>query len=107
MQVNSPSAGIFQIYGLLLSAFNQIKKYTDVIYIMPDGHSSELRLSDHGAQGGEIWNYKVDEIDISVIEELPPEIQKELWSWLRPHKRSNTANRGSTIARYFLPYKSS
>ncbi|KAL0542559.1 hypothetical protein IC582_017627 [Cucumis melo] len=80
MQVNSPSA---------------------------DGHSSELRLSDHGAQGGEIWNYKVDEIDISVIEELPPEIQKELWSWLRPHKRSNTANRGSTIARYFLPYKSS
>lgn len=75
---------------------------------MPDGHTSELRLSDHGEpQGGERWNYKVDEIDISVIEELPSEIQKEIWSWLRPHKRSNTANRGSTIARYFLPSKSS
>ncbi|XP_038876373.1 DNA polymerase eta isoform X2 [Benincasa hispida] len=72
-----------------------------------DGHSSELRLSDHGEQGGERWNYKVDEIDISVIEELPPEMQKEIWSWLRPHKRSNTANRGSTLAHYFLPSKSS
>ncbi|XP_022146569.1 DNA polymerase eta [Momordica charantia] len=63
-----------------------------------DGHTSS-------EQSGERWNYKVDEIDVSVVEELPPEIQKEIWCWLRPHKRSNSMNRGSTIARYFLPAK--
>lgn len=74
---------------------------------MPDGHTSELRLSDNREVGGERWNYNVDEIDISVIDELPPEIQKEVWCWIRPRKRSNTVNRGSTISRYFLPSKSS
>ncbi|PON63508.1 hypothetical protein PanWU01x14_131720 [Parasponia andersonii] len=54
-------------------------------------------------QRREAWSYKIDEIDPSVVDELPPEIQEEVQSWLRPHKRSNLAKRGSTIAHYFMP----
>ncbi|KAK2976958.1 hypothetical protein RJ640_019371, partial [Escallonia rubra] len=39
------------------------------------------------------WSYKIDEIDPSVVNELPPEIQKEVQAWLRPHKRANTLKR--------------
>ncbi|KAK3013799.1 hypothetical protein RJ639_009013 [Escallonia herrerae] len=51
------------------------------------------------------WSYKIDEIDPSVVNELPPEIQKEVQAWLRPHKRANTLKRGSSIVHYFLPNK--
>lgn len=105
------TASILRFFKPELSSTSRNQEFAESIQdnlSSADGHTSELRLSDHGEpQGGERWNYKVDEIDISVIEELPSEIQKEIWSWLRPHKRSNTANRGSTIARYFLPSKSS
>ncbi|XP_050371649.1 DNA polymerase eta isoform X2 [Argentina anserina] len=55
------------------------------------------------AQRREAWSYNYDEIDPSVIDELPPEIQQELRAWLRPHKRHNVVKRGSSIADYFLP----
>lgn len=51
------------------------------------------------------WNYKIDEIDPTVVDELPLEIQEEVRAWLRPHKRANTVKRGSSIAHYFLPNK--
>ncbi|PWA31948.1 Y-family DNA polymerase H [Artemisia annua] len=51
------------------------------------------------------WSYKVDEIDQSVIEELPLEIQQEFRTWLRPQKRPNIMKRGSSIADYFSPTK--
>lgn len=56
-------------------------------------------------QRREAWSYNVDEIDPSVIDELPPEIQDEVRGWLRPHKRPNndTGKRGSSISHYFLP----
>lgn len=54
-------------------------------------------------QGRGVWSYNTDEIDPSVIDELPPEIQQELRAWLRPHKRQNVVKRGSSIADYFLP----
>lgn len=66
---------------------------------------------DNGSRSGqngdrrEIWSYKIDEIDHSVIEELPPEVQREVQAWLRPQKRANIARRGSSIAHYFLPSK--
>ncbi|XP_062012253.1 DNA polymerase eta isoform X1 [Rosa rugosa] len=50
-----------------------------------------------------VWSYNTDEIDPSVIDELPPEIQQEVRAWLRPHKRQNVVKRGSSIADYFLP----
>ncbi|KAK9937235.1 hypothetical protein M0R45_014038 [Rubus argutus] len=52
-----------------------------------------------------VWSYNTDEIDPSVIDELPPEIQQEVRAWLRPHKRHNVAKRGSSIADYFSPTK--
>ncbi|KAA8544714.1 hypothetical protein F0562_019439 [Nyssa sinensis] len=57
-------------------------------------------------QRRDAWSYKMDEIDPKVVNELPPEIQEELWAWLRPHKRPNIAKRGSSIAHYFSPAKS-
>ncbi|XP_010538637.1 PREDICTED: DNA polymerase eta isoform X2 [Tarenaya hassleriana] len=58
------------------------------------------------------WSYKMDEIDESVIDELPPEIQREIRTWLRPSKRAvtvtgNKSNVGSTssIASYFSPLR--
>lgn len=54
---------------------------------------------------GASWSYNVDEIDPSVIDELPPEIQQEVRALLRPHKRHNVVKRGSSIAHYFSPTK--
>ncbi|BFG28495.1 hypothetical protein CerSpe_147690 [Prunus speciosa] len=54
---------------------------------------------------GGAWSYNIDEIDPSVIDELPPEIQQEVRAWIRPQKRHNTVKRGSSIAHYFLPTK--
>ncbi|MED6217596.1 hypothetical protein PIB30_019187 [Stylosanthes scabra] len=58
-------------------------------------------------QGRQAWDYNIDEIDHSVIDELPPEIQQEFQAWLRPHKRPNVpkSKRGSSITHYFLPDK--
>ncbi|KAL2343599.1 hypothetical protein Fmac_004884 [Flemingia macrophylla] len=56
-------------------------------------------------QGRQAWSYNVDDIDPSIIDELPPEIQQEFRTWLRPHKRPNVVKRGSSITHYFLPDK--
>ncbi|KAI4371218.1 hypothetical protein MLD38_019481 [Melastoma candidum] len=47
------------------------------------------------------WKYDVDEIDHSVIDELPPEIQEEVRDWLHPRSRQVKQRKG--IAAYFLP----
>lgn len=52
------------------------------------------------------WALNVEDIDFSVVDELPLEIQREVRSWVRPSKRPNTTKRGSTIAHYFGPAKS-
>jgi len=57
-------------------------------------------------QGRQDWSYNINEIDPSIINELPPEIQQEFQIWLRPHKRPNVAKRGSSITHYFSPDKS-
>ncbi|XP_077244407.1 Y-family DNA polymerase H isoform X2 [Tasmannia lanceolata] len=62
---------------------------------------------DRVARTNEIWEYKVEEIDPNVIDELPLEIQEEVRGWFRPLKRANTVKRGSSISHYFLPAKKS
>ena len=69
------------------------------------GTNSGCSTSVHIEQQSESWRYKVDEIDPSVVNELPPEIQEEVQAWLRPHKRPNVVKKGSSIAHYFLPAK--
>ncbi|XP_024157498.1 DNA polymerase eta isoform X2 [Rosa chinensis] len=66
------------------------------------GTSSAPSSSQYEQRRG-VWSFNTDEIDPSVIDELPPEIQQEVRAWLRPHKRQNVAKRGSSIADYFLP----
>ncbi|XP_022885572.1 DNA polymerase eta isoform X3 [Olea europaea var. sylvestris] len=53
------------------------------------------------------WSYKSDEIDQITLNELPIEIQAEVRTWLRPHKRANTMKKGSSILDYFLPTRNS
>lgn len=49
------------------------------------------------------WSYKSDEIDPSVLNELPLEIQAEVRAWMQPQKRANVVKKGSSIAHYFSP----
>lgn len=50
------------------------------------------------------WSYKSDEIDPSVLNELPPEIQAEVRAWTQPQKQTNIVKKkGSSIAHYFSP----
>ncbi|XP_058072199.1 DNA polymerase eta isoform X4 [Magnolia sinica] len=53
--------------------------------------------SDRGVSRSQTWEYKVEEIDPAVIDELPLEIQAEVRGWLRPHKRPNMAKRGHKL----------
>ncbi|XP_073154527.1 DNA polymerase eta isoform X2 [Henckelia pumila] len=54
------------------------------------------------------WNYKSDEIDPVVLNELPPEIQAEVRALLlQPQNQAKTVKRGSSIVHYFLPKKNS
>ncbi|KAK4399560.1 DNA polymerase eta [Sesamum angolense] len=47
------------------------------------------------------WSYKRDEIDPTVLNELPPEIQAEVRGWLHPRKRAKTVKKGCSIVQYF------
>lgn len=67
-----------------------------------DGESSS---GTHVLEGRQSWNYRIDEIDPSIVDELPPEIQQEVRALLRPLKRPNVAKRGSSITHYFHPNK--
>ncbi|KAL9456642.1 hypothetical protein AB3S75_005795 [Citrus x aurantiifolia] len=61
--------------------------------------------SDQIQQRSESWKLRIEEIDPSVIDELPKEIQDEIQAWLRPNKRPHRVKRGFTIADYFSPSK--
>ncbi|KAJ1285464.1 hypothetical protein BS78_03G281500 [Paspalum vaginatum] len=52
------------------------------------------------------WMLNVEDIDPAVVEELPPEIQREIQGWIRPSKHPTTKRRGSTISSYFPPARS-
>ena len=73
--------------------------------------ATETELNNGGYSSGgdperrEAWNYKIDDIDPSVMDELPPEIRAEVQAWLRPQKQAKTGKRGSTIAHYFSPMR--
>ncbi|TYG69936.1 hypothetical protein ES288_D05G271600v1 [Gossypium darwinii] len=69
--------------------------------------SSYSRDEEEGRR--EAWGYNIDEIDSSVMEELPTEIQDEIKSWMQPHKRrpNNMVKRSCTISHYFSPSKKS
>ncbi|KAI7758223.1 hypothetical protein M8C21_018745 [Ambrosia artemisiifolia] len=71
------------------------------------GMESESLTESQNIRRTNSWRYNVDEIDQSVVEELPPELQEEVRTWLRPQKqvKANTEKRGSSIAHYFSPNK--
>jgi DNA polymerase eta len=56
--------------------------------------------------GSNKWTFNLQDIDPAVVEELPPEIQREIQGWVRPSKHPITKRRGSTISSYFPPARS-
>lgn len=57
------------------------------------------RISNQQMNGS--WNLNAEDIDPSVINELPPEIQQEVRGWFRSSKRPKTTKRGASIFHYF------
>ncbi|XP_039140370.1 DNA polymerase eta-like [Dioscorea cayenensis subsp. rotundata] len=51
------------------------------------------------------WHLNVEDVDPSVIDELPLEIQREVRGWLRLPKHVQATKRGSDITQYFLSAK--
>ncbi|MED6137262.1 hypothetical protein PIB30_063459 [Stylosanthes scabra] len=88
------------------STCNQIEQGAESCREEIDSNIGECSVPNM-AHGRQAWDYNIDEIDHSVIGELPPEIQQEFQAWLRPHKRPNVpkSKRGSSITHYFLPDK--
>ncbi|PKA46673.1 DNA repair protein REV1 [Apostasia shenzhenica] len=52
-------------------------------------------------QTDDSWTLNAENVDPSVIDELPMEIQQEVRGWLRSSKRINSAKGGSSIFHYF------
>ncbi|URE48849.1 impB/mucB/samB family C-terminal domain [Musa troglodytarum] len=67
-------------------------------HIDSDGHHNQTR-------NGYTWGINMENIDPSVLDELPMEIQREIQEWFHPPKRANTTRRGSSIVHYFSPVK--
>ncbi|XP_074312139.1 DNA polymerase eta isoform X3 [Silene latifolia] len=53
--------------------------------------------------GDKRWSYNVHEIDQTIIEELPPDIQEELRGWMQPLKQAkhHISGKGKSITSYF------
>ncbi|XP_021770564.1 DNA polymerase eta-like isoform X3 [Chenopodium quinoa] len=73
---------------------------------MPTCSGGNMHQNTENAVERENWSYDVDEIDPTIVEELPADIQKELRGWMRPLKQRHSAKH-SSITSYFLPSKDS
>ncbi|EOX96839.1 DNA polymerase eta, putative isoform 3 [Theobroma cacao] len=92
----------FQSRGHSLAELNEVEVAEE------NERSSCSYIRDQDERRREAWSYNIDEIDPSVIDELPTEIQDEIQAWLQPRKRpNNIVKRGSTISHYFSPTKKS
>ncbi|XP_028758622.1 DNA polymerase eta isoform X2 [Neltuma alba] len=82
------------------STCNQVESLKE-IYCEAIGTNNRGSSSTQAVEGRPSWSYRMEEIDPSVVDELPPEIQQEFRAWLRPLKRPNVVKRGSIITHYF------
>ncbi|KMZ66775.1 DNA-directed DNA polymerase [Zostera marina] len=74
------------------------------VELIEDPDCNEITSNNQPANKTESWKYNADNIDLTVIDELPLEIQNELKEWLRPYKQAKMAKKYS-IADYFSPSK--
>ncbi|WOL04955.1 DNA polymerase eta isoform X1 [Canna indica] len=93
------------------SLFSECKKYPDIKHTGGQGRSAEDMMDSddrhNQTQNGHnnSWGYNVEDIDPSILDELPIEIQREVKEWLRPPKRANLSGKGSSIIHYFSPVR--
>lgn len=108
-ETNSLSIGICNQHTSFLILYISFFSIYVIVDILIEGTQEPLNIESQSlsqnVQTTNAWSYKLDEIDQSVIEELPLEIQQEFRTWLRPQKRPNIVKRGSSIAHYFSPTK--
>ncbi|XP_065853636.1 DNA polymerase eta isoform X2 [Euphorbia lathyris] len=91
----------------LFNSYNSSSSSTKQDVRVGGSESKETVVGQHRRNGDEreTWNYKIDDIDPSVVDELPKEIQDEIRAWLPQNKRCNVGKRGCTISHYFPPSK--
>ncbi|KAM0952150.1 putative DNA-directed DNA polymerase [Dioscorea sansibarensis] len=70
-----------------------------------DNNDENNTHANETTQTSSAWHLNVEDVDPSVIDELPLEIQREVRGWLRLPKRVQATKRGSDITQYFLPVK--
>lgn len=84
---------------------NGIPKETYNATSSGDTDADNVLQSGENVESREKWSYSVDEIDPSIIEELPRDIQEELRGWMRPLKQPRSGKRMCSITSYFSPAK--
>ncbi|XP_065025888.1 DNA polymerase eta isoform X5 [Musa acuminata AAA Group] len=91
------------------SSFPECEEHSDLEQIDEQVGFSEDRIDSDGhhnqTRNGYTWGINMENIDPSVLDELPMEIQREIREWFHPPKRANTSRKGSTIVHYFSPVK--
>ncbi|KAK4270640.1 hypothetical protein QN277_019422 [Acacia crassicarpa] len=84
---------------------NQVESLKETNHEAIGTDNGESSASHEAGEGRASWSYRMEEIDPSVVDELPPEIQLEVRAWFRPLKRPNVVKRGSIITHYFSTNK--
>ncbi|CAL9058190.1 DNA polymerase eta-like isoform X1 [Musa acuminata AAA Group] len=91
------------------SSFPECEEHSDLEQIDEQVGFSEDRIDSDGhhnqTRNGYTWGINMENIDPSVLDELPMEIQREIREWFHPPKRANTSRKGSSIVHYFSPVK--
>ncbi|KAL9236000.1 hypothetical protein vseg_010715 [Gypsophila vaccaria] len=64
------------------------------------GGGSMRHSNGQNSKDNKRWSYNVNEIDPTIIDELPRDIQEELRGWMRPLKQHNSG-KGKSITSYF------
>ncbi|KAJ3674829.1 hypothetical protein LUZ60_005445 [Juncus effusus] len=96
--------------GTILSYFSGVSSSTNQVQnqqiINEPSTSNPTPNSNHNPNSMmNNWSFNLEEIDQSVVDELPPEIQREIQGWIHPSKRINTTKKAYDISRYFSPAK--
>lgn len=89
-------------------SYVEYKKHSDRKQIGRQGGCGERGIDkdchySRSQDGHNTWGINAEDIDPSVLDELPVEIQREIREWVHPRKRTNISRKCSSIVHYFSP----
>ncbi|XP_072952423.1 DNA polymerase eta isoform X1 [Typha angustifolia] len=94
----------FDSLGQVHSGCDEVSKVNSM---EQEGTPSDGNAQHRASEQCDQWTFSIADIDASVIDELPLEIQKEVHGWFHASKQTSTNRRGSSIIHYFSPMKKS